>query len=122
MKRWQPVNFYLANHINPLEWGFEERERSTDSYWYLSLPNQNSAIYIEKTTRKIHCNGVSSKLLATLFRIAAKNGIEIEDPENGEKRVRMSLTTEEYEAVQAMRNHPPRGEKVGENAEPSGSN
>lgn len=120
MKNHQPVNFYLAWHINPTDWGFEEIGRSNDAYWRFSIPGQNSALWIEKTTRKIHCNGASSKLLAVLFKIAEKGGIEIEDSEDT-RRFRVSLTEEEYRAVEAMRNHPPRGEKTEENDEPVGS-
>lgn len=101
------VNFYLHPKIDPKDYGFEECEdsHSRERYWYLKFGYQSSAIIIDGITRKIHCNGVSSKCMAVLFKIAEQGGIEIED-DDAPKRIRMSLTEEEYLKVQEMRNHP----------------
>ena len=100
-----PVNFYLKPHIDPKDYGFEYKESEYGNYWYLKIGTQSSAIDIEELTRKIHCNGISSGLMAVLLRIAEKGGIDIEDS-NDPKTYRMNLSREEYLAVQAMRGHP----------------
>lgn len=96
------VNFYLSPLIDPKDYGFVERE----DCWYLKFGHQNSAVFVDKVTRRIRCNGVSSKCLATLFRIAAKGGIEIEDPEDTPRQYRINVTEAEMRAIEAMRGHP----------------
>lgn len=110
--------FYLKPGIDPKDYGFKQEK----GYWTLQYNRQSSLVAIDMTTRKINCNGVSSKCLAVLFRIAENGGIEIEEEsEEKPRKHRMSLTEAEARVIQAMRGHPPveQGEKSDENVEPS---
>ena len=95
------VNFYLSPFLKPEEYGFVDRGEE----WCYRYGHQGSCVAIDKVTRRIRCNGVSSKCLAVLFRIAAKGGIEIEEDGEG-RQYRMNLTAEEVKAIEAMRGHP----------------
>jgi len=97
----KPVEFYLKHHINPEDYGFVKK----DGYWILRFDNQRSAVDIDFRTRRIHCNGVSSALLAVLFHIAEDGGIDIDDGSEPRK-FRMNLTAEEVAMVTEMRERP----------------
>lgn len=97
----QPVKFYLRMHINPLDYGFKETDDGNG--WVYRHGKQTSCVYISRDTRRIECNGVSSICLATLFRIAADNGIEILELDRRESLM-MRLTPEEAIFIEKMRN------------------
>lgn len=72
-KNHRPYDFYFKVGADPIQYGFVEEP---DGFRF-QYEGQNSRLFIDAKTRKIHCNGISSALMAILVHMASDGNVDV---------------------------------------------